>query len=298
MKGNTGNLLSHNTAQKLGLIRISVDTTTVMDGNKKSPEVLQEEFKSLFGGVGKVPNKVVKLHIDPDVITRQQPHRRIPFHVREDVEKELQRLARLDIIEKVDGPTPWISPIVVVPKKSGEVRICVDMPDANKAIKREKHLVQTIDDLIVDLNGSTHFTSLDFSSRYHQLELSPKSRYVTTFNTHVNLRRCKRLPFGVNAASETFEEAIRELLTDLPECKNIADDIIVFGKSQDEHDTNLRGVLQPLQENNLRLNRERCQFSQTEIRFYGYIFGLAASDRIRGRVKQSTKQALHRTPAK
>ena len=121
VKGNTGNLLSYNTAQKLGLIRISINTTTVMDSNKNSPEFLQEEFKSLFGGVGKVPNKAVKLHIDPDIIPRQQPHRRIPFHVREDVEKELERLEKLDIIEKVDGPTPQISPIVVVPKKSGEV---------------------------------------------------------------------------------------------------------------------------------------------------------------------------------
>ena len=273
VKGNTGNLLSYTTAQKLGLIRISINTTTVTDGNKKSPEFLQEEFKSLFGGVGKVPNKVVKLHIDPDVIPRQQPHRRIPFHVRDDVEKELERLERLDIIEKVDGPTPWISPIVVVPKKSGEVRICIDMREANKAIKREKHLVPTIDDLIADLNGATHFSSLDLSSGYHQLELSPESRYVTTFSTHVGLRRYKRLPFGVNAASEMFQEAIRELLTGLPGCKNISDDIIVFVKSQDEHDKNLRGVLQRLQENNLRLNKEKCQFSQTEIRFYGHIFG-------------------------
>ena len=271
VKGNTGNLLSYNTAQKLGLIRISINTTTVTDGNKNSPEFLQEEFKSLFGGVGKVPDKVVKLHIDPDVIPRQQPHRRIPFHVREDVEKELERLERLGIIAKVDGPTPWISPIVVVPKKS--VRICVDTREANKAIKREKHLVPTIDDLIADLNGATHFSSLDLSSGYHQLKLSPESRYVTTFSTQVGLIRYKRLPFGVNAASEIFQEAIRELLTGLPGCKNISDDIIVFRKSQDEHDKNLRGVLQRFQENNLRLNKEKCQFSQTEIRFYGHIFG-------------------------
>ena len=181
VKGNTGNLLSYNTAQKLGLIRISINTTTVTDGNKKSPEFLQEELKSLFGGVGKVPNKVVKLHIDSDVIPRKQPHRRIPFHVREDVEKELERLERLDITEKVDGPTPWISPIVVVPKISGEVRICDDMRKANKAIKREKHLVPTIDDLITDLNGATHFSSLNLSSGYHQLELSPESSLCHNF---------------------------------------------------------------------------------------------------------------------
>ena len=64
-------------------------------------------------------NTEVKLHIDPDVAPRQQPHRQIPFHVREDVEKELERLEGLDIIEKVEGPTPWVNPVVIVPKKSG-----------------------------------------------------------------------------------------------------------------------------------------------------------------------------------
>ena len=80
---------------------------------------------------------MVKLHADPDVTPRQQPHRRIPFHVRGDVEQELERLERLDIIEKAEGPTSCISPIVAVTKKSGEVRICVDMREANKA-KRER----------------------------------------------------------------------------------------------------------------------------------------------------------------
>ena len=137
VKRNMGNLLSYNTAQKLGLITISVNTTTVTDMNKNSPESLQEEFECLFGGIGRLRNKIVRLHVDPDMTPRQQPHRRIPFHVRGDVEKELERLETLDIIERVEGPTPWISPIVVGPRKSGEVRICVDMGDANKAVKRE-----------------------------------------------------------------------------------------------------------------------------------------------------------------
>ena len=188
------------------------------------------------------------------------------------MEKELKRLEKLDIIETVEGLTPWISPIVVVPKKPGEVRICVDMREVNKPIKREKHLMPTIDDLIADLNGATHFSTLDLSSGYHQLELTPESRYVTTFNTHVGLRRYKRLPFGINAASEIFQESIREILTGLPGCKNISDDIIVFGKGQIEHDKNLRGVLQRLKENNLRLNKDKCEFSKTEIKFYGHIF--------------------------
>ena len=134
-----GNLLSYNTAQnKLGVITISVNTTTVTDVNKNSPESLQQEFVCLFGGIGRLQNKIVKLHVDLDITPRKQPHRRIPVHVRGDVEKELERLERLDIIERVEGPTPWISLIVVGPKESGEMRICVDMGEANKAVKREK----------------------------------------------------------------------------------------------------------------------------------------------------------------
>ena len=125
----------------------------------------------------------------------------------------------------------------------------------------------TTDDLIADSNGATHFSTLHLSSGYHQLELAPESRNVTTFSTHTGLRRYKRLPFGINAASEIFQEGIRELLTGLQGCKNISGDIIVLGKSQQEHDMNLRGVLQRLQENNLRLNEDKC-----EIKFYGRIF--------------------------
>lgn len=121
------------------------------------------------------------------------------------------------------------------------------MREANKAIKREKHLMPTIDDLIADLNGATHFSTLDLSSGYHQLELSLESRFITTFSTHVDLRRYKRLPFGINAAYEIFQESIKELLTCLPGCKNISDYIIVFGKGKDEHDRNLRDVVQRLQ---------------------------------------------------
>jgi hypothetical protein len=79
---------------------------------------IEDEFPDLFGGIGKIKNTQVHLHIDNGIIPKQQKHRRIPFHIRKDVEKELQRLEDLDVIEKVDGPTPWVSPIQGVSKKS------------------------------------------------------------------------------------------------------------------------------------------------------------------------------------
>ena len=173
-------------------------------------------------------------------------HRRIPFHVRKDVERELERLENEDIIEKVEGPTPLVSPTVTVPKKDGGVRLYIDMREANKAIKREKHPMPTLDDVIADLNGSTDFSKLDLSGACHQLELAEDSRYITTFSTHVGLRRYKRLLFGVNAASEIFQNAIAEILQDVPGSRNISDDIIVHWKTQAEHDESLRATLKRL----------------------------------------------------
>ena len=130
----------------------------------------------------------------------------------------------------------------------------------------------TIDDLVADLYGATVFSKLDLSSGYHQLGLTPASRYITTFSTHIGLRRYKRLMFGINAASEIFQNAIEEILTGLPGCRNISDDIIVSGKTQKKHDENLRGVLERLQQHGVRLNKEKCTFSRSEIKFYGQIF--------------------------
>jgi hypothetical protein len=83
-----------------------------------SGQTILHAFPHLFDGIGQVTGKEIKLHISNTVTPKQQPQRRIPFHVRKDVEQELKRL---NIIEAVDGPTPWVSPIVVVPKKSGEM---------------------------------------------------------------------------------------------------------------------------------------------------------------------------------
>lgn len=142
----------------------------------------------MFDGIGNLKNKQIQLHIDKNIQPVTQPHRRIPFHVRKQVEQELKKLEALDIIEKVDGPTPWVSPIVVTPKpkKPGDIRLCVDMRRANTAIQRERHVTPTIDDMILDLNGAKVFSKLDLNAGYHQLELHPESRNITTFSTHVD----------------------------------------------------------------------------------------------------------------
>ena len=102
---------------------------------------------------------------------------------------KLKRLEELEVIETVTGPMLWVSPVVIVPKSSDQVRICVDMREANKAVKWEKYLMPTVNDLVADLNRATVFSKLDLSFWHHELELAPESHYNTTFSTHIRLQR-------------------------------------------------------------------------------------------------------------
>ena len=96
--------------------------------------------------------------------------------------REIQELINLDMIELAPGPTPWVNPVVVVPK-SGDIRLCIDMRRANEAMLRERHPILTVNEIWQSLIGSKVFRKLDLKWGYHQLELTPDSREITTFVT-------------------------------------------------------------------------------------------------------------------
>ncbi len=158
-------------------------------------------------------------------------------------------------------PTPWVSPVVVVPKKDGEVRLCVDMRQANSAINRVRHPIPTVDDVRLELNGAKWFSKLDLSQAYHQLELEENSRYITTFTTHEGLFRYKRLNYGTNAAAEIFQFTLQQQLRGLHGVRNIADDIIVYGKTREDHNAK-----------RFAINQSKCTFLNKTLDFFGQVF--------------------------
>ena len=203
--------------------------------------------KEIFRGIGKLDGVQIKLNIDENVTPVVQNTRRIPFHIRKQVEEELLSLEAQGIIERVpEGQaTPWISQIVAVPKKDNKsIRICVDMRSANTAIKRVRHVMPTVDEIMVQLNGAKFFSKIDLSQAYHQLELHKDSRYITTFSTHIGLFQYKRLNYGTNAAAELFQHTLQEALKGIDNVRNLADDIIIFGKTRvDTRGRQQNGVL-------------------------------------------------------
>ena len=268
IRGNHGSLLSYKTACDLGIIDVKVNQIQT----QQTSDELIKQFPHLFKGIGKLKDTELHLHIDDSVPPVAQRARRVPFHLRKQVSEELEQLERQGIIEKVNGATPWVSPLVVTPKKNGSVRLCVDMRRPNEAIRRERHPSPTLDDLIHILNGATVFSKLDLRSGYHQIPLAPESRHITTFATHEGLRCYRRLNFGTNSASEIFQNIIGEQLHNIPGSFNISDDVIIFGKTQADHDRALKAVFQKFSDVNLTLNKSKCEFNKPSISFFGFIF--------------------------
>jgi hypothetical protein len=176
---------------------------------------VRDEYKDILRGVGLLKGYELKLNIDESVQPIAQPVRRIPYGIRDKVDEKLGELLSLGIIEEVpEGPTEWVSPLVVAPKDNGDIRICVDMRRANDAIIRERQPIPTVDELLHDLNGSTVFSKLDLKWGFHQIQLSEESRHITTFATHRGLYRYTRLMFGVSSAPEKYQQIIRDVFRD------------------------------------------------------------------------------------
>ena len=176
--------------------------------------VLRAKYPRVFQGLGKLKGFQLKLHINPNVKPLAQPLRRIPFSRRQKLNEKPGELEKLGVIEKVDTPTSWINPLVAVEKPNGDVRICLDMRQANQAIQREKHTVPTVEETLQEISSAKVFTKLDLSMAFRQIELHPDSRDITTFAAPDGLYRYTRLLFGVKMATEKFQNLIWQVLKD------------------------------------------------------------------------------------
>ena len=264
-------LLGRETAMKLGVLKIGITETINNVNDTMSSESIKEKYPECFKGVGKLRNYQLKIPLDESVNPVVQQLRRTPYHLKGKVDTKLDELLELDIIEKVDGPSDWVSQVVVIPKASGDIRLCLDMRSANEAVKRVRYPIPTVDEVIQDFNQSKVFSKLDIKWAYHQIELHPDSREITTFITHRGLFRYKRLMFGISCAPEMYNKLIHQALEGIEGVHSIFDDIVVHAGSTQEHDAILEKVLQRLSERGLTLNADKCQIGLDRIEFMGHV---------------------------
>ena len=293
-------LLGHITSRDLGLLLIGLGASSESAEcnvvSKDLASALQTKYPKVFRGIGKLKEYRLKLHVEPEVTPVAQKPRRVPFALREKVTAKVEDLIAKDIVERVDGPTSWVSPVVVAPKSQGDIRLCVDMRKANQAIIRERIPIPTVDEVVENLNGSAVFSKLDLRLGFHQIELDEESRDITTFSTHEGLFRYKRLSFGVNSAPEKYQQIIRQVVSDIEGVLNIADDLVVHGKSIEEHDQSLHKVLQRLEEKNLTLNPMKCEFRMDKVVFMGLLLSKYGIGPTEERVRAVLEAAQPTTP--
>lgn len=165
-------LLGDETAKKLKVLKIGFNIGTIQSTT----------FPKMKGILIEIP-------VDLNVKPVQQPYRRVPFALEDKIAEKLRYLLEQDIIERVDQPSAWVSPIVPVVKDSGEIRLCVDMRRANNAVLREIHPLPIVEELFSGMDGATHFSKLDVKDAYHQIEIAERSRDITTFVTKQGLFR-------------------------------------------------------------------------------------------------------------
>lgn len=256
--GAKRNLIGLHTSEQLRILKVGLEVDCVVtDGIGKKPFPKAKEGLIMFD-------------INSSVIPKKAPYYRIPVGMEEKVNLKLTEMLNTDIIERTVDPSDWINPMVVVPKGKNDVRICIDMRAANRAIRRVHHPLPVIEDFLHKLKGAKVFSKIDIKNAYHHLVLHPKSRPITTFMTSKGLFRFKRLVFGVNCAPEFFQRYMETVLSGIKGCVVMLDDILVFASSVEEHDKILREVDKRLRHHNLLVNKKKCQYRVAEVDFLGF----------------------------
>ena len=151
-----------------------------------------------------------------------------------------------------------------------KLRICLDPKDLNEALEREPYYSRTVDELISKFNGAVFFIIVDLDKGYWQVTLHPDSWKYTCMALDIGHFQWKRLPMGTIVASDVFQKKLDSIYIGLPGVTGIADDMIIYGTTEDDHDRNLLRFLQVTKDKGLRLNKDKIQFKKTEVSFFGH----------------------------
>ena len=205
----------------------------------------------------------------------KQPVRRLPFGVREEVAKLIRDMQKNGVIEP--SKSPWASPIVLVRKRDGSHRFCVDYRKVNAVTKADKFPLPRIDDLLDRLGKCKFFSTLDLASGFWQIRVSAQAREKTAFVTPQGLYQFKVMPFGLTNAPAVFQRLMEQVLRGLnPESgpdfvAAYIDDILVFSTTLKDHLEHLRKVMDRLLDVGLKLKPSKCRFVRHEVEYLGHI---------------------------
>ena len=262
--------------EKLGRLLSDVGTALCWQDRDRLQQLLlghHQAFAVEDGDRGETG--LIQMTIDTgDALPRRQPVRRTPFAVRREVARQLREMQSQGVIEP--SSSPWASPVVLVRKKDGFLRFCIDR-HLNLVTKPDVFPLPRMDDLLDQLGQSKFFTTLDLASGYWQVKVHPGSREKTAFITHQGLYEFRVMPFGLTNVPAVFQRLMQGVLAGLnpPEGPDFVsvylDDVIVFSWTLDDHLHHLSLVIDRLAGAGLKLKPSKCHFISQRLQYLGHL---------------------------
>lgn len=186
-----------------------------------------------------------------------KPPRRVALKLKDKLKDKLDKMELLNIITKVHSAREWVNNMVIVEKKNGDLRICLDPCDLNKFILKHHYLIPTFEEMSIKLKDAKYFSVLDLKDGFWQVSLDESSRHYCTFSTPFGYYEFNRMPFGISTAPEVFQKFNSQVFGHLNGVVVYIDDILIMGRTLKEHDENLEQVLQTALKNNIKFNKKK-----------------------------------------
>ena len=253
--------------------RISVNRLPLMKQD------ILSHYSGCFDGIGQFQGEPYKFHLKPEHKPTRHAPRKVSIHLEDAFKEEIKSLVELGILEEVTEHTDWVNSYVIVEKDSGKhhapnhtikrkLRICLDPRNLNEALKREPYHTCSVDEITAKLKGMTVFTIVDFKKGYWMIVLHPDSRKLTCMALPFGRFQGTRLLMGTVVAQDIFQSKLDSIFIGMEGVTGIADDMVIAGRDEMEHDRNFLAFMEKCISNNLTLNVEKIQFKQSRVSFY------------------------------
>ena len=262
----TSNMEKAPTASKL----VNIDKNLNTDETRRI-KTLADRYDQVFS---KSENDIgfndkAKFEIETGVHSpiKSRPYR-VPYSQQDTVNKMIDDMLTHKIISKSNSP--WASPVVIIKKKDGSNRFCVDYRKLNAITVKDNYPIPLIEETLDTLKGAKYFTSLDLASGYWQIALHETAKQKTAFITHKGLYQFEVLPFGLSNAVSAFQRTMEVILEGVENVKVYLDDILIFSDTFEDHLKHLEAVFRKLSEANLKIKPSKCQFAKQKTKFLGF----------------------------